>query len=312
MDRLNRSGSGGFDFNKDLVLKACLVLSNVSDIGFKVRNFTRDNMQNIEAQWDQISNALRVAAMLLSRFGYDGSTLTARNALIPVAYYVFFRRITEAQILRPSFAEDASEIQKWVRRALLKRGTFGAGLDTTLRAARTTIRQNCTDGFSYAEMETAFARVGRPLRFEEEELDDLLDRRFGSGAAFSVLALLYPHVDFANRFHVDHVFPRARFTTTRLREAGVDSENIATYQDCKDHIANLQLLSGPENLAKGIAMPAAWVREQGHDQEWLTRAYIGEIPENMTGFLRFYEERRDKMKKRLAKILGVTLGEGAN
>ena len=309
VDGLNRTGNG-FDFNKDLVLKACLVLSNVSDIGFKVRNFTRENMRRIEAQWDQISGALRVAAMLLSRFGYDGSTLTARYALIPVAYYVFCRGITEARILQLDFAVDARELQKWVRRALLKRGTFGAGLDTTLRTARTTIRENCADWFSYAEMESAFARIGRPLRFEEEELDDLLDRKFGSGPAFSVLALLYPDVDFSNRFHMDHIFPRARFTAKKLREAGVDPENIATYQDCRDRIANLQLLPGPENLAKGIAMPAKWIRGRGYDQHWRERAYINEIPENMTGFLMFYEDRRDRMKKRLAEILGVSLGEG--
>ena len=309
VDGLNRTGRG-FHFNKDIVLKACLVLSDLSNIGFKVRNFTSDNMRKIEARWSRISKAVRVAVKLLARFGYDGSTLTARNVLIPVAYYVYRREITEATILRPSFADDAREIRKWVRRALLKRGTFGAGLDTTLRAARTTIREKCTDRFSYHEMESAFARIGRPLRFEEEELDHLLDRGFGSGAAFSVLALLYPHVDFTNLFHVDHIFPRARFTDKRLGCAGVDPEDITAYQDCRDRIANLQLLPGPENLAKGITMPAKWIREQGYDNAWLKQAYMTEIPEDMTGFIRFYEERRMRMKKRLASILGVSLGDG--
>ena len=309
VDGLNRTGSG-FEFNKDLVLKACLVLSDVPDIGFRVRNFTVENMRKIEAEWTQISSALRAASMLLSTFGYNGNTLTAHNVLIPVAYYIFCRRITKAEILRPRFANDAKEIRKWVRRSLLKRGTFGAGLDTTLRAARTTIREKCKGAFSYAEMESAFARIGRPLRFEEEELDDLLDRKFGSGAAFSVLALLYPHVDFANQFHTDHIFPRARFTAWRLREATIDPENIGTYQDRKDRIANLQLLPGPENLAKGTAMPATWLLEQGYDEEQLLRSYMCEIPEAMTGFLAFYEERRDRMKKRLSDVLGVSLSEG--
>ena len=159
-------------------------------------------------------------------------------------------------------------------------------------------------------MESAFARIGRPLRFEEEELDDLLDRKFGSGAAFSILALLYPDVDFANRFHVDHIFPRARFTVKRLGDAGVDSADIPTCQDCRDPIANLQLLPGPENLAKSNAMPAEWMREQGYGQDWRVRGYMGDIPDDMTGFLAFWEERRDRMKKRLAGFLGVSLGEG--
>ena len=230
--------------------------------------------------------------------------------MIPIAYYVLRRGVTTEDLERPGFSADAGEIRKWVQRALLERGTFGAGLDTTLRAARTTIREKCTNGFSYEEMESAFARVGRPLRFEEEELDDLLDRKFGSGAAFSVLALLYPDVDFANRFHEDHIFPRARFTAKKLEDAGVDPEDIPTCLDCRDRIANLHLLPGPENLAKGSSMPSDWASAQGHGHAWRVRGYMGDIPTDMTGFLRFYEERRDRMKKRLAQVLGVSLGEG--
>ena len=95
-----------------------------------------------------------------------------------------------------------------------------------------------------------------------------------------------------------------------LWDAGVDPEDIPTCLDCRDRIANLQLLPGPENLAKGSAMPAEWMREQGYGQDWRVRGYIGDIPTDMTGFLRFWEERRDRMKKRLAGILGVSLGEG--
>ena len=310
VDGLNRIGRG-FGFNKDLVLKACLVLSEVRDIGFKVRNFTRRNMNAIEQQWEAISNALYVAAKLLGHFGYDGHTLTARNVMIPVAYYALRRGLTEADVVRPGFRRDASEIRKWVRRALVKRGTFGAGLDTTLRTARTTIREGCVDGFSYEELDSAFARIGRPLRFEEEELEDLLDRKFGSRGAFSVLALLYPHVDFANQFHVDHIFPRAAFAAKRLREAGLDAEAVAACQDRRDRIANLQLLPGPENLAKSDKMPGAWMAGEEHDEDWRKRAYLGEIPGNMTGFLGFYEDRRERMKKRLARVLGVSLADGA-
>lgn len=301
VDELNRTGHG-FNFNKDLVLKACLVLSNVSNIGFSVRNFTRQNMQKIEKEWSQISNALQSAATLLSRFGYDGRSLTARNVLIPVAYYMFYRSIAKAQLFHSGFSGDAMEIQKWVRRALLKRGTFGAGSDTTLREARTTIKEKCKDQFSYEEMESTFARIGRSLRFEEEELDDLLDRKYGDGAAFSVLALLYPHVDFANHFHVDHIFPKSLFTTKRLRDEGLDQGDIPICQDYKDCIANLQLLPGPENIEKGNKMPREWIDEQPHEI-----AYADKIPQKMTGFLTFYEDRRDKMKKRMAEILGVSL-----
>ena len=56
--------------------------------------------------------------------------------------------------------------------------------------------------------------------------------------------------------------------------------------------------------------PSECLFGRGYDQDWRELAYIGEILENMTGFLTFYEVRRDRMKKRLAEILGVSLGEG--
>ena len=50
VDEINRIGDG-FNFNKDFVLKTCLVLSDFSDIAFKVDNFNRTNMLKIEESW---------------------------------------------------------------------------------------------------------------------------------------------------------------------------------------------------------------------------------------------------------------------
>lgn len=307
LNRINR-----FRFTKDLVLKACLVLLDVPNIRFKVSNFTKGNIQKIEANWDKICGALRSAAILLARFGYDGSTLTARNVLIPVAYYMYFREIDETQLSQSGFEEDAREIRKWVRRALLKRGTFGAGVDTTLRTARSTIQEKCSEKFVFSAMESSFAEIGRSMRFEEEELDDLLDRSYGDGAAFSVLALLYPDLDFENLFHIDHIFPRAKFTTAQLRKAGIiDPKEVAVYQNYKDQVPNLQLLSASKNLTKGARMPHEWIADCECSDQWLERGYMDQIPEDMNGFGEFYEQRREKMKKRLAKLLDVRLSESA-
>ncbi len=310
VDELNGIG-GGFDINKDLVLKACLVLTDVSDIGFRVRNFTRENTGAIEERWVEISDALRVAVRIVERFGYSGHTLTAKNVLIPLAYYVYARGFSEENILRPDFADDAGKIRKWVRCALIKRGTFGAGLDTTLRAARETIREKCMQGFSFREMESAFAKIGRPLRFEEEELDDLLDQKYGSPLAFSVLSMLYPYIDFTNQFHIDHIFPQSQFSLRRLRKPNIKEEDIPEYRDRYDRVGNLQLLAGPENLAKGDMMPADWIRDVGDRKAWYGRNYVDEIPNDLSGFLAFYEDRRGRMKRRLAQVLGVSLVNGS-
>src|SRR6266567_2636571 len=58
VDQINRIGDG-FNFDKDFVLKACLVMSDLSDIAFKVDNFNKPNMLRIEQEWEGISSALR-------------------------------------------------------------------------------------------------------------------------------------------------------------------------------------------------------------------------------------------------------------
>ncbi len=92
VDSLNQTGMG-FSFSRDTILKSGLVLADVGDIGFKVRNFTTANMAKLEADWDVMTTSLQVAVGLLSDFGLSGGALTADSVLIPVAYYVHTRRL---------------------------------------------------------------------------------------------------------------------------------------------------------------------------------------------------------------------------
>ena len=311
VDELNRIGTG-FNLNKDFVLKSCLVLADISNIGFRVTNFSRENSRRIESAWQEIAEALRLAVELLSRFGYNRHTLRANNALIPIAYYLYKRRIDDqAYLTSDYFAGDRASIYRWVTRALLKTGTFGAGVDTTLRTARKTIQDSDTSAFPEQELYASFARIGRGLSFEEEELEDLLDQSYGSSLTYSVLSLLYPGVDVSYQFHEDHIFPYKQFTHKRLIDGGVSEDRVDDFLDRRNRIANLQLLEGPANLEKAAKMPADWLRDHfTHEdrlEEWKRRNFIEhDIPESITGFFDFYESRRENMKVRLAETLGVS------
>ena len=87
VDELNTVGDR-FNFDKDLVLKACLILSDIRDFAFKVDNFNSSNMKKVEENWDNIKDAIRMAVKLVSGFGYNRQTLTSSNALIPIAYFI--------------------------------------------------------------------------------------------------------------------------------------------------------------------------------------------------------------------------------
>jgi hypothetical protein len=104
IDELNSVGYG-FKISKELVLKTGLMLLDKPDI-FKVRNFDRDTMQGLEAEWDHISACLRTAVGLLAAFGFSRETLAARSVIIPVAYYLHARDLGPDYVTKDKHAGD--------------------------------------------------------------------------------------------------------------------------------------------------------------------------------------------------------------
>ncbi|MEU4477743.1 DUF262 domain-containing protein [Micromonospora sp. NPDC023966] len=307
VDDLNRVGQG-FSFDKNSVLKSGLVLLGKRDIRFKVDNFDRHTMLAMEEGWDDIERALRLAAQLLSDFGFSTATLPASSVIIPLAHYAHLRRLDSAYLRRTADAEDRSEVRRWLLRTVIKSGTWGSGLDTLLGGLRAVLDAEARNGFPRASLERELSRQGKALRFDPLELDDLLDLKYGATKTFSLLALLYPGIDVRNAFHLDHVYPKSRFTAARLRAAGIPEDDIPTYLDRVDRLANLQLLEGTENVDKRAALPSEWVRRAYPDAAarsgYLVRNDLADLPP-LSDFLSFYDQRRALMRERLLQLLGV-------
>ena len=306
VDQLNRIGSG-FSFSKDLVLKAGLMLSDIRSIGFKVDNFNRANMDLFEKNWGAIKRALTLTVELVADFGFDARTLTADNAILPIAYYLYKTERKPGYRTSTKFRSDRNFIREWLIRSLLKRGIWGSGLDTLLTELRRTIRNRGDDGYPVRLYRT-MRRVGKSLAFEDEELEELVDMRYQDRLTFALLSVLFPFVDLRHRFHVDHIFPKARFTQARLRRAGVLEEDVDDYIVWKDRLANLQLLSGAENVEKRTKMPSKWLLEQFPDEDSRReygRSHLwGEVPDSIVNFDAFYEARRERLKRRIRDLLG--------
>ena len=62
VDDINQIGEG-FKFDKDFVMKVCLVLSDISDISFKGNNFNLSNMSIIEDNWDKIKKSIKLVIL---------------------------------------------------------------------------------------------------------------------------------------------------------------------------------------------------------------------------------------------------------
>lgn len=309
VDNLNGTGQG-FAFGKDVVLKSGLVLTGHSDVGFKVRNFKRDTMAMLEKEWDAIGQSLLVAAGLLADFGLSEATLTADSVLIPVAYYVHRRGLDENYRTLPSARSDREKVRSWVMRSLLKSGVWGSGLDTLLSALRDVIEKHGGEGFPIAEVESRMAARGKGLTFAPEEIEDLLGSSYGWSDTFAVLALLFPHVNTRNLHHVDHVFPRSQLTPAKIRK-GVpdeDARDLAAWY--RDRLANLQLLEGPENIAKKDRDPLGWAQSSytgaAYDS-YLQLNGLPDLPSAVAEFPDWCEQRYKLLEQRLAGLLGVDL-----
>ena len=307
VDELNRIGTG-FSFSKDLVLKAGLMLGDIGRVGFKVDNFNRENMDTLESKWEDIKRALTLTVQLVSSLGFTGHSLTAHNAILPIAYYLYAKKPGDAFLAHSSFEQDRNAIREWLIRSLLKSGVWGSGLDTLLTDLRGAIRENEIDAFPVARIREAMARRGRQLIFDDEEVEDLADMRYGDRLTFALLSLLFPFVDLRNQFHVDHIFPASRFTERRLKDACVPDEKVAAFRDGRDRLANLQLLQGAVNAEKGATMPAEWLSDtyanDGSRHEYEQRYLLGHVPEAIPEFDIFYDARRERLKRRIGQLLG--------
>jgi len=223
VDEINSIGRG-FAFNKDFVLKTCLVLCDFNDIRFKVDNFNAQNMAIIQDNWDKIKESIRTSVELINTFGFDYQTLTLNNAIIPIAYYLYKKGLNSSFVTSSNFRSEREKIKKWLHIVLLKQ-IFGGQSDNILRIIRDVIRDNL-NGFPVDIMKQRLKGTPKSLDFGEDEIENLLEYEYGKRYTFSVLALLYPTLDYSNLFHQDHIHPRSFFTSReKLLKLGVKPED---------------------------------------------------------------------------------------
>lgn len=307
VDELNTNAGQPFAFSKDVLLKAGLVLTEVSDVGFKVTNFNRANMERLEREWPQVESSLRLAAGLLADFGFSESTLTASSVLIPIAYYVHKRGLGDNYRLATKHDADRASLRDWTFKTLVKPGIWGSGLDTLLREMRRVLAENGAQGFPQVELESMMATRGKTLSFSDEEIDDLVTTPYKSKRAFALLAMLFPGINTRNLHHVDHVFPKSLFAKRKLIAAGIPADQVDEFQEKVNGLPNLQLLEGTINVEKQNVLPLEWARGKygdGLDTYLVSQDLVG-IPESLNDFLAFYGTRRTRLANALRQRLRI-------
>src|SRR5205814_1185145 len=127
VDRINADLTRKNDFDKDFIMKSCLVLTDLP-VKYKVENFNNKNLALIEKHWKQIKSAIERGVDLSNYFGIDRDTLMSANALIPLIYYLF-NQPKETLRGTATFAKrNASTIHRWLLLVLLN-NVFGGSSD---------------------------------------------------------------------------------------------------------------------------------------------------------------------------------------
>jgi len=312
VDEINKVGDG-FDFNKDFVLKSCLVLADFNDIKFKVDNFTKKNMKIIEKNWEETASAIRTAVELVAKYGYNRDSLTASNALIPIAYFIIKNKLEDKILHSSDRQQDRRLIMEWLARVLL-RGTFGGTPDAIYPVMRNLINQNL-GRFPLTEIVEHYRGKRKTISFSEDDIESLLDIQYGTKRAHSVLSLLYASLNFAFKYHQDHIHPKSFFNKRKLAELGIlDDKLKQQFIERFNKLANLQLLQATTNIEKKDKHFADWLNTQFETESdkgnFLIQNHISvDTSLKLEDFVEFYEKRRSALKAKLMQILNVKTGE---
>ena len=298
-DAVNGIG-GGFNFGKDFVLKGCLFLTEDLPIQYKVKNFTKGNLEKIESNWDNIKKNIEDTVKLLYKFGFSDKNITSAVSLLPVSFYLL--KLNKNNFVNSTDIVDVNNqnvIQKWLILSLIK-NIFGRSSDNQLNKVRTAFaKQKSYSTFPFKELSK---ELKLDPSFLESEVAEIFDINYKTKYSYLVLSLLYPDRDWKDKkYEEDHVFPKSEFTKTKLKARGYDDEKMEKYREYYNTILNLQLLTESENLKKYSEDFESWINTR--DNNFKNRHMIPDIESyDFDHFLNFIDERRSLIKKKLESI----------
>ena len=305
VDHLNTQLPKTNNYGKDFLLKSSLVLSDLP-VQYRVEQFKRENVAEIENNWPMIKDSIEEAATLINYFGIHEKTLLSRNAVIPLAYWFKTTDLTaeKLQTDRSTRVQTKRDIKRWLITSLLH-GTFSGSADTVLRRTREVIQEQEEEGFPIDELNDNIRQLGKIVGFNEESAENVLEYQKGGNRTFLALTLLYEHRDFGSiQYHQDHIFPSNLLDAEKLVEAGIEPEKAITFEEQADKFANLQLLTGKENEAKQDKPFGEWIKTR--DESFYDRHLIPDDPKlyKLENFDDFLDARGALIKQELINVLG--------
>ncbi|HAH9838815.1 TPA: DUF262 domain-containing protein [Escherichia coli] len=303
-----------FYIERDWFLKTSLMLID-SDVRFKVKNFTSEEVGKIQQQWSEIKSCIKETFILIRRFGINPQSLISKNAVIPVVYWLYKKQTsghplyTTINLLNKNHNER-SVISQWFYMVLLK-GIFGSQADALLTSIRDVMKNSLSDiHFPLEKIIDRYKGSNKDLRFDDEYIESLLNIRYGEGRCRALLHLLFPEMNPTEVFHIDHLHPRNHFSKKYLEKLDYianSPEKLSFYENPEywDTIPNLHLLNHSQNISKQDTSLKQWLSQPSNNYS-PSMLLVSDENIEFSHFPEFYNERRNALKQRLLSRVFLT------
>ena len=256
LDDLNRQG---FAFDRDFVLKACLVMLN-QGAQYEVAKFRKPHVrEEIEDKWDQLSASIKAVVDFVRSKTYIqcDKALPSHLALIPLIY---------VRHHYPDSWASAKKIDAFLVRTLLA-GAFSGQSDRIIDALVKRFKD-----IERFDADEGFAVIRSQNRSLEISKDRFFEMGYGSKNIHLILNLWYPAFSHTPAYEnnlpqVDHVFPQSRLKEMRITSPETGRIVMKYRDNARNHLANCMLLTRAENGAGGKSdtTPAEWFEDKDDD-----------------------------------------------
>lgn len=295
---LENLNSHGFAFDRDFVLKTCLVLFD-QGARYAVEKFRKQGVrENIENEWEFISSAIRDVLDFVrgKTFIQCDKALISYIALIPLVYVRFHYQ--EAW-------RGAKGVDEYLLRCLLT-GVFSGQPDTVVDALVRKIKE--LQGFNLTEAFSVIRSANRTLEITE---DRLWQMGYGSDAIHVLFNLWYRDFNHtpsyeSNLPQIDHIFPQSELQKIKDINPETGHRTLMRYRKPdRDQLANCMLLTRQENGAggKGSVVPEQWFSDK--DDSYLELHLIPRDPDlwKIEHFDDFIEARKALIRDKFRHLL---------
>ncbi len=294
LDSLNKHG---YEFDRDFVLKTCLVLLG-QGARYEVEKFRKEGVrEDIEARWDKIAGAIQDVLDFVRGKTYlqCDKALPSYLVLIPLVY------------LRHHYKtawDSAKDMDTYLLRCSLG-GAFGGVPDNLLDALVKKLIE--LKEFNITEVFNVIRSQNRSLEVPEERFWQM---GYGSRSIHLLFNLWYRSFTHTPAYEnnlpqVDHIFPQSALKGIRVVNPETGRWVMKYDASIRNQLANCMLLSREENGAGGKSdvLPEIWFADK--ERDYLDMHMIPADPSlwKLDLFEEFVEARKTLIRKQFSSLI---------